>query len=73
MRAMIFDTETTGMVVRDRSPEDPAQPDLVQLGMLLVETDDWSSRARHSMLVRLPDGVQIWRRSPMRSGLPPKR
>jgi len=47
------------MVVRDRSPEDPAQPDLVQLGMLLVETDDWSSRARHSMLVRLPDGAQI--------------
>ncbi len=59
MKAMIFDTETTGIVVRDRSPEDPAQPDLVQLGMLLVETEDWSSRARHSMLVRLPDGVQI--------------
>jgi DNA polymerase-3 subunit epsilon len=56
---LIFDTETTGMVVRDRSPEDPLQPDLVQLGMLLVETDDWSPRARHSMLIKLPEDVRI--------------
>ena len=59
VRAMIFDTETTGMVVRDRPPEDPGQPDLVQLGMLLVETDDWTPRARHSMLVKLPEGASI--------------
>lgn len=59
MKAMIFDTETTGIVVRDRSPQDPAQPDLIQLGMLLVETEDWSPRARHSMLIKLPDGVRI--------------
>ena len=56
---MIFDTETTGMVERDRPPEDPGQPDLVQLGMLLVETDDWTPRARHSMLVKLPEGASI--------------
>lgn len=59
VRALIFDTETTGIVVRDRPPEDPQQPDLVQLGMLLVETDDWSPRARHAMLVHLADGVSI--------------
>ena len=56
---MIFDTETTGMVLRDRPPADPGQPDLVQLGMLLVETDDWTSKARHSMLVKLPEGASI--------------
>ena len=59
MRAMIFDTETTGMVLRDRPPADPGQPDLVQLGILLVETDDWLPRARHSMLVKLPPGASI--------------
>jgi DNA polymerase III subunit epsilon len=59
VKALIFDTETTGMVVRDSSPEDPRQPDLVQLGMLLVETEDWMARARHSMLVKLPEGVTI--------------
>ena len=59
MRAMIFDTETTGMVLRDRSPDDPGQPDLVQLGILLVETDDWTARARHSVLVKLPEGASI--------------
>jgi DNA polymerase-3 subunit epsilon len=59
MRAMIFDTETTGMVLRDRSPEDPGQPNLVQLGMLLLETDGWTARARHSMLVKLPEGARI--------------
>ena len=59
VRALVFDTETTGIVVRDSPPEDPHQPDLVQLGMLLVETDDWSSRARHAMLVQLAEGVSI--------------
>jgi DNA polymerase-3 subunit epsilon len=59
LRALIFDTETTGMVKWKRPPEDSGQPDLIQLGMLLVETDDWKARARHSVLVRLNDGVTI--------------
>lgn len=59
MKALIFDTETTGMVVRECPPEDPKQPDLLQLGMLLVETEDWTPRARHSMLVKLPEGASI--------------
>ena len=59
MKALIFDTETTGMVKWKLPPEDAGQPDLIQLGMLLVETDDWAQRARHSMLVRLAEGVSI--------------
>jgi DNA polymerase III epsilon subunit-like protein len=59
LKALIFDTETTGMVKWKLPPEDASQPDLIQLGMLLVETRDWQPRARHSMLVRLAEGVRI--------------
>ncbi len=59
MRALVFDTETTGMVDRKLPPEHPNQPDLVQLGMLLVETEGWQTRVRHSMLVQLAAGVAI--------------
>jgi DNA polymerase III epsilon subunit-like protein len=59
MKALIFDTETTGMVQFRKPPEDRSQPDLIQLGMLLVETSDWKPRARHSLLVQLADGVEI--------------
>lgn len=59
MRALIFDTETTGMVEFRKPPEDPSQPDLIQLGMLLVDTVDWQPRARHSLLVQLAEGVTI--------------
>ncbi|MCB9726205.1 MAG: 3'-5' exonuclease [Spirochaetaceae bacterium] len=59
MKALIFDTETTGMVEFRKPPEDPSQPDLIQLGMMLVETADWTPRARTSMLVKLPEGARI--------------
>ncbi len=59
MKALIFDTETTGMVVFRKPPEDASQPDLIQLGMLMIETDDWKPRARHSVLVQLNEGVRI--------------
>ncbi len=59
MKALIFDTETTGMVQFRKPPEDKSQPDLIQLGMLLVETSDWQPRARHSLLVQLAEGVRI--------------
>jgi DNA polymerase-3 subunit epsilon len=59
VKALIFDTETTGMVQFRKPPEDKTQPDLIQLGMLLVETTDWEPRARHSLLVTLADGVRI--------------
>ena len=59
MKALIFDTETTGMVKWDLPPEHPAQPHLIQLGMLLVETGDWRLRGSHVTLVRLAEGVAI--------------
>ncbi len=59
MNALIFDTETTGMVQWKEPPEHPGQPDLVQLAMLLVDRDDWSIQCRASLLVQLADGVKI--------------
>ena len=59
MKALIFDTETTGMVEFRKPPEDPSQPDLIQLGFMLVETADWTPRARTSTLVKLPEGARI--------------
>ncbi len=59
MKALIFDTETTGMVQFRKPPEDPSQPHLIQLGMMLVDTRDWKPRARHSLLVQLPEGARI--------------
>lgn len=59
MKALIFDTETTGMVKFKKPPQDPGQPDLIQLGMLLVDCNDWEPKARHSLLVQLRDGVTI--------------
>lgn len=59
MKALIFDTETTGMVAFRKPPEDASQPDLIQLGMLMIETDDWKPRARQSLLVQLNEGVRI--------------
>ena len=59
MKVLVFDTETTGMVEWKQPPEHPGQPDLVQLGMLLVDVGDWSVRCSHSLLVQLADGVTI--------------
>ncbi|MFO0687375.1 MAG: exonuclease domain-containing protein [Myxococcota bacterium] len=59
MKALIFDTETTGMVEFKKPPEDKSQPDLIQLGMLLVDTVDWKPRARSAFLVTLAEGVKI--------------
>ena len=57
--ALIFDTETTGRVDFRLPPSDPSQPDLVQLGMLLVDTGTWTTRSQISMLVRTRPGVTI--------------
>ncbi|MCP5042732.1 MAG: 3'-5' exonuclease [bacterium] len=59
MNALIFDTETTGMVQWKEPPDHPAQPDLVQLAMLLVDRDDWSIKSRVSLIVQLAEGVTI--------------
>ena len=59
MKVLIFDTETTDMVKWKLPPSHPAQPDLLQLGMLLVETRDWEIRSRTSLLLKLAPGVTI--------------
>ncbi len=59
MKALIFDTETTGMVKWKRPPEDPAQPHLIQLALLLVDTIDWRVMGRFASLVQLPEGASI--------------
>jgi len=59
VNALIFDTETTGMVQWKQPPDHPGQPDLVQLAMLLVDRDDWSILCRVSLLVQLAEGVKI--------------
>ena len=57
--ALIFDTETTGMV-RFRDPyNDPSQPDLVQLGFLMVDTSDWRIRNQGSFLVQLRESAGV--------------
>jgi DNA polymerase-3 subunit epsilon len=59
LKALIFDTETTGMVKWKEPPEHPGQPDLVQLAMLLIEREDWSVKTRACFVVQLADGVRI--------------
>mmetsp|Transcript_25690 Transcript_25690/g.60220 ORF Transcript_25690/g.60220 Transcript_25690/m.60220 type:complete len:530 (-) Transcript_25690:178-1767(-) len=51
--ALVFDTETTGMVQFRDSHRDESQPDLVQLGFLMVDTGDWRIRDQGCFLVRL--------------------
>ena len=50
--ALVFDTETTDKVDFTKSFQDPSQPDLVQLGMLLVDTLDWKKRLQISLLIK---------------------
>ena len=39
--------------------ETSAQPHLIQLGMVLVESRNWKTMARHSLRVMLPQGAPI--------------
>ena len=57
--ALIFDTETSGMYHFPRPSTDSSQPDLVQLGMILVDTSTWVPKMKSSMLVELKDSQSI--------------
>jgi len=59
LKAMIFDTETTGMVRWEEAPSHPSQPDLVQIAMILVECEDWRVVSRVSLIVQLAEGAAI--------------
>lgn len=50
--ALVFDTETTGLVDRKKPYTDPSQPELVQLGLILVDVVEWKKRLQVSLLVQ---------------------
>lgn len=62
MRALFYDTETSGLPLFKEPSEHPAQPHIVQLAALLVDIDerDWSAKqiAGFDVIVR-PDGWTI--------------
>ena len=57
--ALIFDTETTSKADFKLPSYHPTQPHLVQLGMILVDTSNWITKAQLSMLVKLREGITI--------------
>ncbi|ACB80877.1 Exonuclease RNase T and DNA polymerase III [Methylorubrum populi BJ001] len=54
---LTFDVETSGLIIRDRPLDDPAQPRMVQLGFT-VHTPDRRVVHSYSALIR-PDGWEI--------------
>jgi DNA polymerase III epsilon subunit-like protein len=58
-KVLIFDTETTGFADFKKTSNHPSQPHLVQLGMIAVDSDTWAVHARHSLLLSLPQDVEI--------------
>jgi DNA polymerase-3 subunit epsilon len=58
MKALVFDTETTGLPLFDQPSSDPRQPHIAQLAALLVDLDTYEVRASLDLIVR-PDGWEI--------------
>ena len=50
--ALLFDTETTGKVDFRKKIDDPSQPELVQLGLIVVDMVTWKPRMTMSLLNR---------------------
>lgn len=50
---LVFDTETTGMLVKNAPATHPNQPHIVQLGMILYSTTG-NVLAEHNILVKCP-------------------
>jgi DNA polymerase III alpha subunit (gram-positive type) len=49
--ALIFDTETSDRFDFKLPAQDPRQPNLVQLGMMLVDTSDWKCLMKIALLI----------------------
>jgi DNA polymerase-3 subunit epsilon len=49
--ALIFDTETSDRVEFKLPAQDPRQPNLVQLGMMLVDTSNWKCLMKIALLI----------------------
>lgn len=58
MKALIYDTETTGLPLFKEPSEDPRQPHIVQLGALLVDLDSREVMAEMDVIIR-PEGWVI--------------
>jgi DNA polymerase-3 subunit epsilon len=57
-RALVFDTETTGLPLFDQPSEDPRQPHIVELAARLVDIDSRKTISSLSVVVQ-PDGWTI--------------
>lgn len=58
MRALFYDTETTGLPLWKEPSEDPRQPHIVQLAAILVDLDSWQRLAGFDLTIA-PDGWEI--------------
>lgn len=58
MRALVFDTETSGLPLFHEPSEDPRQPHIVQLGARLVDLDTRKAIATIDLIIK-PDGWTI--------------
>lgn len=58
MRALFYDTETSGLPLWSEPSEDPRQPHIVQLAALLVDLDSWATLASLDLTIQ-PDGWLI--------------
>lgn len=55
MKALFYDTETTGLPLFSEPSEDPRQPHIVQLGAVLVDLDTFAEIASVDVIVRPTD------------------
>jgi DNA polymerase-3 subunit epsilon len=55
VKALVYDTETTGLPLFNEPSEDPRQPHIVQLAAMLVDTDSRKVLASIDLIIR-PEG-----------------
>jgi DNA polymerase-3 subunit epsilon len=59
MKVLVYDTETSDLVQTKLPPSHPSQPHLVQLGLLLLDSETRLEHAVVDVLVQLPPGAAI--------------
>lgn len=59
MKALIFDTETTGLIDKRHPMSHPAQPHIVQLAYAVIDLDTWVEVSAYSTILSLPVGVEV--------------
>lgn len=58
MKALVYDTETTGLPLFDQPSEDPRQPHLIQIAAALIDTETRADLAAINFTIQ-PDGWSI--------------